>query len=254
MNPTIHALLVDDEKESREVLHTLIRRYHPHIHITGEAASAEEAYQQIVTLKPQLVFLDIHMPRGDGFSLLKRFDSLPFEVIFVSSYDEYAISAIRFNALDYLLKPVEVADLAYAINKATDRIQSKQHLSNEYVINLLHSLNPQNTDKTLAVHAGDKVKMIRSEEIVSIEAQGRYCNLFLENGSQYTTARYLKDFEDYLERDAAFIRIGKSHLINARHIRDYTKGEWCIITMTNAQTFEVARRKKQEILERLKKL
>src|SRR6218665_2347263 len=125
MTETVKAVLVDDESGSREVLRGLLQRYFPGIVIAGEADHAQQAYELILEVQPQLVFLDIQMPRGDGFSLLRRFEAVPFEVIFVTSYDQYAINAIRFNALDYLLKPVEIPELKNAVEKVFHRIEKK---------------------------------------------------------------------------------------------------------------------------------
>ena len=252
MSQTIKALLVDDEQDSREVLRSLLETHFPVVTIVGEATSAEDAYHLIGRHHPQLVFLDIQMPRASGFSLLKKFETVPFEVVFVTSFDQYAINAIKFSALDYLLKPVELPDLEMAVNKAIQRKQDELVNGNLRIINLLHNLEPDIKDRQLAVHAGEKVMILNTRDILYIEGEGRYCNVFMQNNEHYITAKYLKDFEDYLGETSSFIRISKSYLINTLHIRDYTKGELCIIRMTNKMTFEVARRKKQEILERLR--
>lgn len=252
MPQNIKILIVDDEENSREVLRRLINSLKIPVTITGEAATAEEGYSLAISTQPDLVLLDIQMPKGDGFSLLKRFENVPFEVVFVTSYDQYAINAIKFNALDYLLKPVEITDLEQAIIKAEQRIQSGGLNNNIRIINLLHSLDKNNVHKLVAVHTGDKVTVLQTENIVYIEGAGRYSNLYTIDNEFYTTARYLKDFEVYFGENSSFVRISKSEIINTQYIKDYTKGETCIIRMTTNKTFEVARRKKQEILEKLK--
>src|ERR1041385_8097688 len=115
------AILVDDEEKSRRALRNLLEKFCPEVEVCAEADGVEKAAQLIKDLKPTLVFLDIQMPTGNGFDLLKKYDSLPFEVIFVTSYDEYAINAIKFSALDYLMKPVEVDDLKKAVGKAVKK-------------------------------------------------------------------------------------------------------------------------------------
>jgi len=247
----IHTLIVDDEKNSRDVLLRLLARKFPEIQVVGEASSVEEAYTLIGESAPQLVFLDIQMPRASGFNLLKRFEEVPFEVIFVTSYDKYAITAIRFNALDYLLKPIEIEELEQAIRKAERNIEAKVN-SNFRIVNLLHQLDDDVEDKKMAVHSGEKVKMLSIRSILFIEADRRYCRLSMANGEVYTTARILREYEDYLANDPAFVRISKSCIINTRHIREYSKGEPFMITMSNSTVFEVSRRKKPEVLERLK--
>ncbi|MFT3793111.1 LytR/AlgR family response regulator transcription factor [Flavobacterium sp.] len=250
MNEKIKVLLVDDEKDSREVMAKLLSHYFSEIEIVGQANSAEAAYASIVELKPDLVFLDIQMPKANGFSLLKRFAEIPFEVIFVTSFDQYAVNAIKFSALDYLLKPVEIADLREAVAKAIKIIGKKQSSSLQ-VINLLHGLEDNVQEKKIAVHAGDKVRFIPSGEVVYIEADGRYCRIFTKSVETYVTAKYLKDFEAYFGDDSAFVRISKTYLLNTAHIESYSKGDPCIIQMVTGNCFEASRRKKQEVLEKL---
>jgi len=252
MNKPITAILVDDESNSRHVLRTLLERNFPEIDILGEAASAAEAFQLIQKVGPQLVFLDIQMPRADGFSLLKRFDEVPFEVVFVTSFDQYAMNAIRFSALDYLLKPVEVSDLGNAIRKAEKRISEKQG-SHSQIINLLRTMDGTSGPQKVAVHVADAVKLIDERTIIYILADGSYCTILTDSGERFTTARYLKDFEDYFGQPGTFVRISKSVLINSGQIAKYSKGDPCMIEMTNGELFEVSRRKKVEVLAALKR-
>lgn len=247
---TIKTILVDDEKNSREVVFKLLEIKHPIIEIVGEAADVEEAYQLCLKLKPELVFLDIQMPKANGFNLLKKFDTIPFEVIFVTSYDQYAITAIKFNALDYLLKPIDLKELDTAIQKVIKNRTSKTY-QNLQVINLIQSLDANISDKKVAIHSGEKVKLIKSTEIQIIQGDGRYCHLTLQSGETLTTPKNLKEFEDYFGPNSKFIRISKSHMINASFVKNYFKGEPFIIQMINNQTFEVARRKKPEVLAKV---
>lgn len=250
MASKIKAIIVDDESKGREVLRNLLQSFFPEIELVGEAENVDNAFQLVNKVKPELVFLDIQMPRISGFSLLKKFEEIPFEVIFVTSYDEYAINAIKFNALDYLLKPVEVKELKEAVNKAQKIIGAKQR-SNAQMINLLLSLDTKG-DKKVAVHVGEKVEMLNGADIAYIEADGSYCTIYTSDKEKYTTAKFLKDFEDYFGETSNFVRIHKSCLINVKHIKNYSKGEPCFIEMTDGNSFEVARRKKQEVLEKLK--
>ncbi len=252
MENKITAIIVDDEKNGREVLSTLLKNFFPEVELLGEAEEVESAYKLINSKHPQLVFLDIQMPRQSGFSLLKKYEEIPFEVVFVTSYDQYAINAIKFSALDYLLKPVEVKDLREAITKARKSISQKTN-SNVQFINLLKSIDSQTKERKVAVHVGDNVKLISEANIISLESDGSYCIITTTTNEKYTTSKYLKDFEEYLGNDSDIIRIHKSCMINVQHIKVYSKGEPCIIEMINGQTFEIARRKKSEILERLKK-
>ncbi len=251
MNTTIRTLLVDDEKNSREVLTKLLKKRHPAIEIIGEASNVEEAYQLCVRLKPQLVFLDIQMPQANGFNLLKKWEEIPFNVIFVTSFDQYAMTAIKFNALDYLLKPIDLKELEAAVEKVIKNTTATTN-QNLQVINLIQSLETNPSDKKFAIHSGEKVKIINSTAVQVIKGDGRYCHITLQTGETLTTPKNLKDFEDYFGEKSSFIRISKSHIINASYIKNYFKGEPFIIQMTNDETFEVARRKKPEVLIKLK--
>lgn len=251
MKNRISALIVDDESSSRRVLHTLLKTEFDFIDICGEAAGVEEAYRLVLQHEPDIVFLDIQMPGAGGFNLLAKFEKVPFGIIFVTSYDKYAINAIKFSALDYLLKPVEIPALKDAIEKARYAVEQKIN-KNTQVINLLHSLETDSTDKKIAVHAGDKVKMISEYNIVYLESDRRYCLMHINTGEHFVLAKYLQDFESYFGERSSFIRISRSFMINARHIKEYSKGEPFFIEMVTGKIFEVARRKKAEVLEKLK--
>lgn len=251
MNNRIRTIIVDDEKNSREVLSKLLELKHPEIEVVGEAINVEDAYGLCLELKPQLVFLDIQMPRADGFNLLKKFDEIPFDVVFVTGFDQYAITAIKFSALDYLLKPVEIDDLNYAIKKAIKNMGLKTS-SQAQIINLLHSLDTDTFDRKFATHSGGKVKMLSEKSIVFIEGDGRYCHLTTDTGEVFTTPKNLKEFEDYFGIKSTLIRISKSLIINSSYIKEYSKGEPFIIKMTTDELFEVARRKKPKVLEKLR--
>lgn len=246
----IKTLLVDDEKGSRDVLLSLLEHFSAKVEVIGEAANVEEAYRLILSEKPQLVLLDIQMPRANGFELLKKFDKVPFEVIFVTSFDKYAINAIKFSALDYLLKPVEITDLEAAILRVGESIELKANKGPQ-IINLLHTLEGDVKDRKIAIHSGDKVKMLSELNITFIEGDARYCHVHTNTDEVFTVAKYLKDFEEYLTPD--FVRISNSYLINTRHIKEYSKSEPFTVEMVNGKILEMSRRKRQEVLERLRK-
>ncbi len=251
MSERISALLIDDEKNSRSVLRALLAKYCPIVDVVGEASSTDEAYDTIKQLEPQMVFLDIQMPKANGFNLLKKFEKIPFEVVFVTSYDQYAISAIKFNALDYLLKPVDIEELKFAVSKVAYCLKERKN-NQPYIINLLQQLDADVNERKFAVHSGEKVKMISEKEIMYIEGEGRYSHLFTAAGLQYTTPRNLKDFEDFFGETSTLLRISKTFMLNVTFIKEYSKGEPFFITMADKRVFEVARRKKAEVLEKLK--
>jgi two-component system LytT family response regulator len=245
------AIIVDDEEKSRRVLRNLLEKFCPEVHVCAEADGIEKAAHLIKDLKPALVFLDIQMPTGNGFDLLKKYESLPFEVIFVTSYDEYAVNAIKFSALDYLMKPVEVDDLKKAVSKAIKKVGTGT--TGLQVINLLNNASEDEIEKSVAVHVNEKVMFIKLGTILRIEADNRYAHLHCRDGGTYTVTKTLKEFEEFLVNNKSFVRINKNYMINLNSVKNYSKGEPCIIETEDGKTFEVSRRKKQEILEVLKR-
>lgn len=251
MDTTITTIVVDDERNSRIVLKSLLRNFAKEVEVIGEADNVADAFELIKSKNPKLVFLDIQMPKANGFALLKKYETLPFEVVFVTSYDQYAIDAIKFSALDYLLKPIEVSDLRMAVAKAVKRIEEKNN-NRAQIINLLHNINTTTNEHKVAVHIGETVKFIEEKDIVYIEAEGSYSNVFVITGERYTTTRSLKDYEEYFGEESSFVRVHRSCLMNSKHIKTYSKGDPFIIELVNEKVFEVPRRKKAEVLDKLR--
>ncbi|AEA45317.1 LytR/AlgR family response regulator transcription factor [Fluviicola taffensis] len=251
MENKITAVIIDDETKSRFVLHTLITQNFPEIQLIGEASNVDEAYKLLVEVKPQLIFLDIQMPKSDGFTLLKHFEKVPFEVVFVTSFDQYAIWAIKFSALDYLLKPVEISDLGQAIEKAKESISLKRNNQSQ-IVNLLRTIEDSENQR-ISIHSADSVIMIEEKSIISIMSDGNYCTIRTDNNDRFISTRRLIDFEEYFDENSSFVRITRRHIINTTKIIKYSKGEPCIIEMTNDEVFEVSRRRKTEVLNKLKK-
>jgi len=251
MENIIRAIIVDDEKNGREVLKSLLDKFIPEVLVIGMASNVDEAYDLVNKLHPQLLFLDIQMPGGSGFTLLKRWDELPFDFIFVTSFDEYAINAIRSSALDYLLKPLKVDDLRFAVGKALNSIKEKTS-KQQQIVALLDNIDSAANEKRVAVHIRDKVKLLNVNHILYVFADEGCCTIKMITGENYTTTRYLKDFAEMLSDNHDFLYIHKGCIINIIHIKEYSKMEPCIIEMIDGRQFEVSRRKKQEVLERLK--
>jgi two-component system, LytTR family, response regulator len=249
-NDMIRAVIVDDEEHNRNILVTMLAEYCVHVKVTGIAANADEAFNLICEEKPDLVFLDIKMPGKSGFDLLRMFDEFKFEVIFVSAFNEYAVHAFDFNAVDYILKPIDYAKLIKSVTKASHRIISNEPKDTLHFIRSLDEVT--SVIKKFPVHYRGKVILVNVAEVISIEAHSEYCLILLENGSHYTSYKSLKEFDDVLRPLKSFVRLNKSVLVNMEFIRSYTKGELCIVEMTKDVEYEVSRRKKTEILNLLK--
>lgn len=247
----IRVFILDDEKHCRDVLKMLLTEYCPGVEVVGEAESVEKAYTGIIAGKPDLIFLDVQMPTGNGFELLKKFDRPPFDVIFVTSYDSYAINAIKFSALDYLLKPIDIQLLKDAVRKAQNNLEFRLNKQMQ-LTNLLQSTNQFETDKKIALHMNNIVRLVKVRDIVYVEGDINYSTVHTIEGSKISTSRTLKEFEEYFCESEHFIRIHKSIIVNTHHIQHYCKGSPFIIQMVNGASFEASRRKKVEVLERLK--
>lgn len=235
----LNAIVIDDEKGVRELLKLLIEKHCPQIHVIGEAKDADEAFEMIREKQPELVFLDIQMPKGDGFSLLKRFDKINFEVIFATSYGEYAVRAFKVDAVDYLLKPYDVNDL----KKAVDKVLRKKEL--------LES-GKKHEEVYIQIHKNDTVEKIYAKHIISMEAQNNYTLITTDDGQKHLTAKVLADLEEVVSTTGSFIRIHRSVVVNSPFIKSYSKVPPYTIVMQNDVPFEISRRRRSEILDILK--
>lgn len=248
----LNVILVDDEERSLKLLRTLLEKFCPEVNIVAMADGIDSSEKLIREHQPDLVFLDIQMPEGTAFDLLRRFgEKLPFQIVFVTSYSHYALTAIKFSALDYLLKPVEVADLQRAVERALENVQAAGD-SGKQIINLLQNLESDAIEKSITVHENEQVVFVRMSSVTYIEAADRYSYLFTDTGEKHLLTKTLKEFEEFLADNEAFIRISKTIILNLNFVKEYSKGEPCFVSLKTGQAFEIPRRKKQEVLAKLK--
>lgn len=250
MSELIKTIIVDDEEHNRNIMRTLLEKYCPEIEIIGEASSADVAFEKVVIEKPQLLLLDIKMPGKSGFDLLKMFKEVTFEVVFVTAYEEYAINAFEFNALGYILKPIDYSKLENTLKKVIQRIK---HKTNGHAIeNFVTSINNETgkLDK-VSVHHGNKVVFIQITDIIMIESHDANSIIHTSNNRKYVSSKTIKDFEEFL-KFYRFFRVNKGNIINADCIVSYTKGDSCIVELKNGVKVEVSRRRKTELLEVMK--
>lgn len=247
----IRSIVIDDESANRLVLESFLKKHCPSIEVIGSAESAVEGYRMIGDLTPDLVFLDVRMPAQSGFDLLRMFDEISFHVIFITAYDEYAIQAFEFNAIDYLLKPIDYQKLIKSVAKVEDAIRLKRSAS---VIHFVNSVDKkQELLKSITLHRKDKVQLVDIDQISYIQADRNYCQVITGNNERLVSSKTLLDYEQLLQHYTHFLRINKSVIINIRFVREYTKGSTCFIYMKNSsEELEVSRRKKGEILQFLK--
>ena len=243
------AVVVEDEYKVREVFVNLIQHYCKEIEIVGEAENINEAYDLIISTKPSIVFLDIEMPRGNGFELLAKFPKPPFEVVFVTSYGNYAIKAIKFCALDYLLKPVMVSDLLEMVSRINEKFENRNQP--EQYKTLLENINIPPQNKKLVIHTKTKTEYVYLNDIIYLKADGNYTTIQLANSNIYV-AKTLKDYEDILcGSDSQFMRVHKTYIVNTNFIMNINHGDQNTIRLKNNSDLEISRRKKQELIEKL---
>lgn len=243
----IEAIVIDDEKNGRENLCNTLLKYCPEIEVVAEADSALTGIEAIQEFAPALVFLDIEMPDGNGFKVLEFFGDPTFDVIFVTAYDQYAIQAIRFSAIDYILKPINIMELRSAINRFRQRKKKDQRVLGQFLQNAESPL----PEKKIALATGDKIEFCKIGQIIRCQSDGNYTNFFFVDGSALMVSKTLNDFEEILD-GYGFIRTHKAHLVNLMFVRSFHKNDGGYLKMSDGTSVPVSRRKKEEILERLR--
>ncbi|GAB3314983.1 LytTR family DNA-binding domain-containing protein [Larkinella ripae] len=244
------AIIVDDEKHCRDVLALLLQRYCPQVQLLASCVDGTEGYQAVEMHHPDLVFLDIEMPGMSGFDMLEACRFTKFDVIFTTAYNEYAIKAIRHNALDYILKPIDKDELVQAVQKAE---QERQTRSSAKVDSFIEYLHRQKTGDRIALPTLEGLQIINSEEIYYCESDGGYTRFFLTNGKIVLISKTLKEVEDVLETKG-FCRVHHGYLINLRYVQRYIRGDGGEVIMENNKNIPVSRNKKQEFLNLLEKI
>lgn len=247
----IKAFIIDDEFQSRSVLHKMLRQYFPEISLVGQASTVENGLQGIKEHDPNIVFLDIQMNGETGFDLLNRLPKINFALIFTTAFDKYAIKAFRFNAIDYLLKPIVTDELIEAVNKVKHRTIPAQSASRGQLEQLYQDIqNPQKIHDKIAIPTTEGFIVIPINEIVYCHANSNYTEFHLTNKKRILSSYTLKQYDEILTKQS-FFRAHRSYLINLAHIKMYRKGEGGEIIMSNDHEIELARTHKDEFLHLL---
>jgi two-component system, LytTR family, response regulator len=241
----IKALIIDDEPGIRKMMSLMLKQYCPDIHIAGEADSVVSGYEAIRDMRPDLVFLDIKMDDGTGFELLEKFDKVDFHVIFITAFEEYAVKAFRFSAIDYLLKPLEAEELIVAVEKLKHLLNAEQDLR---VTTLIRNMKEgSKEDKKVVLRTQDRFHFVKVSEILYCESDGNYTTFYLESGSKIMVSKSLKEYDDILA-EYSFYRPHKSYLINLTFVTGFDKAEGGYIIMKNNARIPISSRKKEEFL------
>jgi len=244
----LKAVLIDDEMHCLDTLSILISDYCPSVQVSARCQSGKKGLEAIEEIKPELVFLDVEMPLMNGFDLLGKFDQIPFSVIFTTGYDKYAIKAIRFSALDYLLKPIDPKELVGAVHKA--QVQ-KAAPSNEQFRMLMDQIqHKENNLHKIAIPTLDGFELIMVDQIILCEANDNYTQFYLKNGNKITACRTLKEIEEQLDEFSSFLRIHHSFIVNLNEANKYIRGDGGYLIMNNGSTINVSRRRKALLLNK----
>ncbi|WP_336517304.1 LytTR family DNA-binding domain-containing protein [Pollutibacter soli] len=247
----IRCVLIDDERNALEMMEWLLKTYCPEVQIVAMCSNGEEGIVAIKTHKPDVIFLDIEMPHMNGFDMLERFDQLDFDVVFCTAYDQFALKAFRYSALNYLLKPVDPEDLKSTVA----RIEMKKNKpSKEQMDLLLQTLKqPQRgTPKRIALTTNDGLLFIPTEDIMYAEAESNYTIVMLSAGRKVIVSKSLKDIDEALS-GPDFFRIHHSYLVNINQIKKYVRGDGGYVVMNNDATVSISRSKRQEFMEMFEK-
>ena len=245
--PSLRAILIDDEGSSLQNLQQKLTEFCPDVEILAATRKPEEAILLIRQHRPDVVFLDIEMPRMNGFRMLDELGECDFDIIFTTAYNHYAVDAIRISAFDYLMKPVAIKDLQAAVERLT---RHRQVQTRDKLDVLRQSLSPNKSqDDKIAVPTNEGLEFIPIKNILHIESSSNYSRLFfLDDNRSILVTRLLKEFEDLL-LPYQFFRVHNSHLINLKYIKRYIRGEGGQVIMQNGDTIDVSRRKKEEFLK-----
>ena len=244
----INAIIVDDEIKFCNSLQEMIDEvFHDKLKVVARCKNVKEAVHAIKLHHPDLVFLDVEMPPGNGFEVLEQVEDKNFEVIFTTAFDQYAIKAIKFSALDFLLKPFGVEDLRDALKRYDQKVL-KEKSQKQFEVLLYNLKNVSDPAKKIALPTLNGFNIVSLSEIIRCQADNNYTDFYFTNRTKSIISKPLKDFDELLE-DHQFFRVHQSHLINLHHVQNYTKGEGGTVKMSDGSEIEVSRRKKDEFLK-----
>lgn len=241
----LRVVIIDDEPDAVKFIQGIISEYCPDLELAGIANSARDGIYIINQTHPDLVFLDVQMPHGSGFDLLSSFPEKSFDVIFITAYNHYAIQAIKFSAVDYILKPVNISELIEAVNKVKQKRASLEYRNLNYG-NLLENLKAPLPSK-LAIPTADGIEYLNTAEIIRIEADRSYSWFYLTDKRKYLVSRNLKEYQELLQ-DMNFFRPHNSHLINMIFVKKFIRHEGGYIEMTDGSNVPISRGKRDLFL------
>ncbi|MCB9232500.1 MAG: response regulator transcription factor [Bacteroidia bacterium] len=247
-SPKLRAVMVEDEQASRETLRRYLEKYCPQVEVVGEGTTVKEGITVIRELRPDLVFLDVEMPYGNAFDLLEEVGDLGFEAIFITAYSHYAMKALNFSAVYYILKPIDIDELITAVERAAEaRNKHEGNFKTRILMENMQTEQFQNRKVVLPVLDGFEV--VKVKDVIRCQGNGNFTDFYLADGSKRVICRTLK-FYDELLTECDFLRVHRSHLINLQYVKGYKKGKGGQVIMSDGTAVEVAPARKDELLAR----
>jgi len=244
-------LIIDDETHVREALKCLLKEYCPQVKIVGEASSVASGIKAIREKNPELVLLDIKMGDGTGFDLMDHFDNVNFKIIFITAFEQYAIRAFQFSAIDYILKPVNPEKLADAIQRASKMLQQ---IFNTQLDALRENMNPLNTkNKKIVIKTSDNIHLLNSNDIIHCDSDDCYTIINSVDEEKIIVSKVLKEYDELLS-DFGFFRVHRSHLVNLQHIKRFEKQEGGYVVMSNNDKIPVSSRSRERLMKLFNKI
>jgi two-component system, LytTR family, response regulator len=245
----MRVMIVEDERHSRESLRNLLHEFVTDVEVVAMAAEVEEAIRLARELKPEVLFLDVELHTGTGFDVLEGLRDIPLEVVFTTAFEQYAMKAIKFSSIDYLLKPIDIDELQAAVEKVRNR-KNKEDYHRQLEL-LLHQAKPLHPEKQrICLATAESIEFIDLKEILYCEAGGSYTEFYLSNGGKLLVSKHLKEYENLLS-EHAFMRVHNSFLINLERVKKYVKTEGGYILMENNAQISLSPKKRDEFFSRM---
>ena len=244
----LKAIIIDDEPYCCEILEAMLLADSPQINVVAVCNNGERGLAAICKHKPDIVFLDVEMPRLNGFEMLEQIKEINFHIIFTTSYDQYALKAIRFSALDYLLKPVDREELKKGVQKVENKLQVPLPMQLQLLLEKINQ--PVNTVIKIALPTMEGLQMLAIENIISCESDDNYTRFYLKGNKKLLVTKSLKDIEQFLN-EHSFVRVHRSYLVNLNEIEKYIKGDGGYLLMSDASTIDVSQSRKELLMKKL---
>lgn len=245
----IKVVIIDDELSGREILTCLVKEHFPQLNIVGEADSVERGYECIKKHKPDLVFLDINLSDGTGFNLIQKFTTIDFKIIFVTAYNEYAIKAIKYNAIDYILKPIDLDEFVSGVQKAIDSFdEEKEEEASSTQEETQFAASAKKSEKKIVLKTSESIYLVDIKNILRCSSESSYTTFFLYSGEKIMVSKTLREFEEVLVK-YGFLRVHQSHLVNLSYVVRFDKRDGGSVILGDKTKVPVSHRRKQKLLD-----